>query len=101
MWLESVIGSHLAVRVFRWVTRFSSLHRTDTPNSMQLTQDRELHANQLSRLKAEVASSGILVKNCEYDHEHKKEDEKKISVDMPLTTLQSNFNFSSSEYINI
>ena len=66
-----------------------------------LTQDRDLHANQLSRLKAEVASSGILVKNCEYDHEHKKEDEKKISVDMPLTTLESNFNFSSSEYINI
>ena len=48
-----------------------------------------------------ISNLWSLVKNCEYDYDHQKEDEKEISVDMSLMTLESNFNFSSSEYINI
>ena len=33
MWVEFVVGSHLALRVFLRVLQFSSLHKTNTTNS--------------------------------------------------------------------
>ena len=45
MWIEFVVDSHLAPRVFLQVVWFSSLHKNQSPNS-DPTRIEDLYANQ-------------------------------------------------------